>query len=93
MSDPDRPTPDSAIEAEYRGQMQGIADAIDKIFNGSKKHPHKQVGFVLLLFKYGEAHTGRANYISNGASRKDIAMLFREMAARFEGQPEIVGRA
>jgi hypothetical protein len=87
MSDPDR------IEAEFRGQMQGIADAIDEVFNGKDKYPHKRVGFVLLLFKYGDAAASRANYISNGASRKDIAVLFREMAARFEGQPDIVGRA
>ncbi len=92
MSAPD-PTADEHIEEEYRLQMQGIAEAIDSVFNGEKRHPHKAVGFVLLTFKYGDAHAARMNYISNGASRKDIALLFREMAARFEGQPEIVGRA
>lgn len=70
--------------------MQGVAEALDDTFNGTAKHPNKKVGFVLLLFEYG-THDGRANYISNGVSRKDIACLFREMAARFEGQPEMTG--
>jgi hypothetical protein len=86
-------SPDAKIEDEFRAQMNGIADALDDVFNQGKKHPNKDVGFVLLVFKYGDASASRANYISNGADRKDIACLFREMAARFEGQPEIVGRA
>lgn len=84
-------TADEMIEAKYRAQMQGVAEALDETFNGAAKHPNKKVGFVLLLFEYGE-HDGRANYISNGADRKDIVTLFKEMIARFEGQPEMVGR-
>jgi hypothetical protein len=38
-------------------------------------------------------HEGRANFISNGADRRDIVTLFREMIARFESQPETKGRA
>ncbi len=83
--------PDQMIEAKYRAQMQGIAEVLDETFNGKGvTHPNKQTGFVLLLFPYYD-HGGRANYISNGVSRKDIAVLFRELAARFEGQPEMTG--
>jgi hypothetical protein len=92
MSGPDL-SADEQIELEFRGRMNGIAEAIDEVFNRGMKHPHKAIGFVLLTFKYGDAHASRLNYISNGASRQDIAILFREMAARFEGQPEIVGNA
>jgi hypothetical protein len=47
---------------------------------------------VLLVFEYGEKE-GRCNFISNGADRKDIVTLFKEMIKRFEGQPELKGTA
>jgi hypothetical protein len=84
-------SPDQMLEAKYSAQMQGVAEALDSVFNGNVKSPNKKVGFVLLLFEYG-THDGRANYISNGADRKDIVNLFKEMIARFEGQPEMTGR-
>jgi hypothetical protein len=31
--------------------------------------------------------------MSNGAAREDIVTLMKEMIARFEGQPEMEGRA
>ena len=89
MSENDQHQP---IQPEYHAQMQALAEAIDQIFNGNLKHPQKGAGFVLLVFPFGDAKDGRANYISNGASRKDIAVLFREMAARFEGMPSMEGR-
>lgn len=85
-------SPDEMIEAKYRAQMQGVAEALDSTFNGTAKYPNKKVGFVLLLFEYGHHDDGRANYISNGVDRKDIVCLMREMIARFEGQPEMRGR-
>jgi hypothetical protein len=86
-------TKDTEIQAEHRVQMNAIAQMLDEVFNGDKKHPNKEVCFVLLLCKFGDVRGDRCNYISNGADRKDIATLFREMAARFEGQPEMEGRA
>lgn len=83
---------DAPIEAKYREQMNAIAQALDEIFNPGLKGGAKKVGFVLLLFEYG-SHEGRANYISNGADRRDIVTLFKEQIKRFEGQPEIEGRA
>lgn len=85
-------TPDDVIEPKHREHMTAVAQVIDELFNGKLKHPNKNVGFVLLLFPYGDADKGKANYISNGASRQDIATLFRELAARFEGMPTAEGR-
>ncbi len=82
---------DAPIEAKYHAQMNAVAQALDEIFNGQAKHPNKKVGFVLLTFEYG-THDGRCNFISNGTDRADIVCLFREMIARFQGQPEMSGR-
>ena len=78
---------DAEIQEQYRALMNKIAATLDKAFNGEATGTDRQTGFVLLVFPFGEGGY-RANYISNGASRQDIASLFREMAARFEGQPE-----
>ena len=84
---------DAPIEEAYYQQMNAVAAGLDEFFNGDAKHPNKQVGFVLLLFPYGDDPKGRCNFISNGADRRDIVTLFKEMIARFEGQPEMKGRA
>jgi len=76
------------IEEQYKSDMEYVARCVDEFFNGELKGPARRTGFVLLVFPFGEAARGRCNYLSNGASRQDIAALFREMAARFEGQPE-----
>lgn len=88
MSENDQHRP---IEPQHHAQMNALAEAIDEVFNGKAKHPNKKTGFVLLVFPFGDAKDGRANYISNGANRKDIAILFREMAARFDGMPSMEG--
>jgi hypothetical protein len=84
---------DADIQPEYRAQMEVIAHALDAAFNGETRGPARRTGFVLLVFPFGDAFDGRSNYISNGADRADIVVLFKEMIARFEGQPEIQGRA
>lgn len=83
---------DAPIQPEYREMMNGVARGLDEIFNGDLRGPDRKVGFVLLVYPYGSSD-GRCNFISNGADRKDIVTLFREMIARFEGQPEMKGRA
>ena len=80
---------DGPIHPEYREMMNRVARAIDTAFNGSGE---KALGFVLLTFPFGSTD-GRCNFISNGADRKDIVVLFKEMIARFEGQPEQRGSA
>jgi hypothetical protein len=83
---------DASIEPKYREQMNAIARGLDQVLNGEAKGNDRKIGFVLLLFEYGSSD-GRANYISNGADRRDICTLFREQIRRFEGQPEMTGHA
>lgn len=84
---------DAPIQQEYRDQMNAIARGLDEVFNGDAKGADRKTGFVLLVFPFGDAAGARCNFISNGADRRDIVTLFREMIARFEGQPEQSGRA
>lgn len=93
--------PDSQIVESQRALMNEIAGALDDLFNPGVTGNDRKIGFVLLAFPYSPPGTmqpageePRCNYISNGANRKDMACLMREMAARFEGQPSIPsGRA
>ncbi len=84
---------DAPIQEQYRAQMQAIAEVLDEAFNGAAKGSGRQTGFVLMVFPYGDVEGGRTNYISNGADRRDVVVLMKEMIARFEGQPEIQGKA
>lgn len=84
---------DGPIQSEYAEQMKAIARALDETFNGKLKGSARGTGFVLLVFPFGEDPKGRCNFISNGAAREDIVCLFKEMIARFEGQPEMKGGA
>lgn len=85
--------PDSAIEPDHRTLMNRMMEAADKIWNNGTS-PRK-IGIVFLLFPYDAPPDPlpdgkpRCNYISNGADRQMMASLFREMAARLEGAPEI----
>lgn len=83
---------DAPIEQKHHDAMNKIARTLDQIFNGDATGPDRETGFVLMVFPFGNTD-GRCNYISNGADRKDIVILMREMIARFEGQPEMSGRA
>ena len=83
---------DAPIEDEYIEMMNKIAQALDGLFNDDAKGDDRTTGFVLMVFPFGE-QSGRCNYISNGAGRKDIVALMKEMIARFEGQPELKGNA
>jgi hypothetical protein len=89
---------DQPIQQEYREQMNKLARALDIYFNGEARGHDRQTGFVLLVYPFSEMDgtdkpgtQPRCNFISNGADRKDIVSLFKEMIARFEGQPEITG--
>jgi hypothetical protein len=78
--------------------MNQVALGLDKIFNGEVTGKDRKTGFVLLVFPYNEdGHVSeddaRCNFISNGADRKDVVTLFKEMITRFEGQPEMKGTA
>ena len=86
---------DQPIQPEYYKMMNEVARHLDVIFNGEVKGKARKTGFVLMVFPYEEFNAGdtRCNYISNGADRKDVVVLMKEMIARFEGQPEMKGTA
>jgi hypothetical protein len=83
---------DAPIEPEYKEKMIAVAEAIDELFNGDLRGKYKKVGFVMLVFPYGN-NDGRCNYISNGADRDDVIVMLKEQIKRFEGQKEETGRA
>ena len=83
---------DAPIQPEYVEKMLAVAHVLDELFNGEAKGPARTTGFLLLVFPFGERE-GRCNYISNGADRKDIVTMMKEQIKRFEGQPEMKGRA
>lgn len=87
-----QPLGDKPIEKAYREKMRRIAGWLDLTFNGRVGGPGRKTGFVLLVFPFGEAE-GRCNYISNGANREDIVVMMKEQIKRFEGQPDVEGRA
>jgi hypothetical protein len=93
---PEQRLGDAPLEAQYHEKMVAIAQTLDELFNGKVGGPGRETGFVLMVFPFDEVAPGgqgRCNYISNGADRRDIVTLMREMIARFEGQPEAKGRA
>lgn len=83
---------DAPVEAEYREKMIAVTRTIDEFFNGDKRGHDRQVGFILLVFPFGDKE-GRCNYMSNGADRRDVVTMFKEQIKRFEGQPEMKGTA
>ena len=83
---------DGPIQNDYRDKMNAVMATLDEFMNGEAKGADRATGIVVLMFPFGSTD-GRCNFISNGADRKDIVVLFKEMIARFEGQPETKGRA
>jgi len=76
---------DAPIESRFRRKMNALAATLDEWFNDTARGKDRKVGFVLLVFPFGEE--GRCNYISN-AERADVVTMLKEQIARFEGQPE-----
>jgi hypothetical protein len=71
-----------------------IAGTLDELFNGNARGAERKTGFVLIVYPVGDNGDRRpCSFVSNCADRWDAAALFKEMAARFEGQPEMEGSA
>ena len=83
---------DAPIQEEYHDQMTALAHSINEFFNGDAPVGKRKTGFVLMVFPF-DSFDGRCNYLSNGADRRDIVTLMKEMIARFEGQPDMSGTA
>ncbi len=82
--------PDEQVSKEYRDSMNVLAKALDEVFNGPRKGKDRNVCFTLLVTDFNK--TSRVNYISNG-ERADVVNMLKEVVARFEGQPEMSGKA
>lgn len=80
---------DAPVEPQYVKKMNDLASVIDVLFNGLEGE--RKTGFVLLVFPL-DSSEGRCNYISN-AQKADVIIMMKEQIARFEGQPEVTGRA
>lgn len=80
------------IQERYREKMNKVAEWLDTAFNGAKRGHDREAGFVLLVFPFGDADSGRINYISND-DRRDTVIAFKEIVARFEGQADMNGKA
>jgi hypothetical protein len=83
---------DGPIDPKYREQMVAVMGALDEFVNPGRKGKERENAIVVMMFKFGTA-PGRCNFMSNGVDRRDLIVLMKEMIARFEGQPEISGRA
>lgn len=73
---------DAALNGDGHGTLPGLPSARPK---------PKRNGFILMVFPF-DNHEGRCNYISN-ARREDVVVMLKEQIKRFEGQPEVSGRA
>jgi hypothetical protein len=73
---------DGPIEMPLKEAMNNLAAALDRVLNGEDLTNRKN-GFVLLIFPFND-DSGRCNYISNGADRKDIVKMFKQQIKRFE---------
>lgn len=71
-----------------KDQVQAIAVRLDETLNSELdlKEANRHTGYVLLVFPFGEAGTEgcRCDYISNGADRRDVIKVMREMVDYFE---------
>jgi hypothetical protein len=79
---------DAPVQEEYHDKMVATIQALDELFNGQVGGPGRKTGFVLMVFPFDEVAPGgqgRCNYMSNGADRRDIVTLMKEMIRRFEG--------
>lgn len=71
-------------------QLQVLMGALDQTINGDPPNgatdaSWRKTGLVMFSFPYGD-QSGKANYVSNGADRRDMVKFLRETADRFESQ-------
>lgn len=73
------------IDPAVHAQMNALAGFLDDVLNGDDRP--KQIGFALLLYRFGEdlVSTHRINYIGNG-DRGDVLVALKELVARWEGR-------
>lgn len=86
---------DGPVQLEFESKMAAIIQTVDEFLNEGKIGPNREIGVVLLTFRLTDnpGPEDRCNFMSNGVDRADIVALFKEMIARFEGQPRVEGHA
>jgi hypothetical protein len=72
------------VEERYKEILQDLGRRID---TGLKMRTGKKMGFVLLLFDFGEPKQGRMNYLSN-AERGSMLKALQELVAQMEAEGE-----
>jgi hypothetical protein len=72
--------------------MTVLGGTLDEMFSGGARGAERKTGFMLLVFPIGETRECRCNCVSN-VYHGDPVTLMKEVIARFEGQPELEGRA
>jgi hypothetical protein len=77
----------AANEDEFAENMNAVGYGLDALLNGDAKGSDRKVGFVLLVFPFGDRE-GRCDYISNGANRWEVVTIMKRQIKRFEGQPD-----
>jgi hypothetical protein len=84
-----QPLGDRAVEERFVVQMNAIANAMDDFLNPDGQ----KVGFILMVFPFGNPEPGhQINYMSN-ADRNDVIATLREQLAYFEGRNLPGGKA
>jgi hypothetical protein len=68
-------------DAAYLAKMNALANVIDELFNGEGHARGRKVGFVQMVFPFGEG-PGRANYISNAVRADVVALLKEQLGSR-----------
>lgn len=79
-------TKDTEMQPEVRAQVNDLAWRIESAL------PDGALFALIITLPDRAEGEGRTNYISN-ANRADMVCLLKEMAARLEGQPEMIGTA
>jgi len=79
------PNTQEPVEPEFKHKMIALSKVINEICNGEKKGDDREIGFCLLMFKFGEGcDSGRMNYISN-SNREDMIKAMEEFIGRVKG--------
>lgn len=76
------------IEELQKEAMRAIAVGLDEALNGDARGADREVGFVLLVFPFGE-HDVTCNYVSNGANRVEINELLLNALKRAKELEEL----
>jgi hypothetical protein len=64
--------------------MDALRQALDEALNGAAKGQDRKTGFALFVFPFDD-YEGHVSYISNGATRGDVATLLKALIKRLEG--------